>query len=594
MPPLEQIVWVRYRDLLLPSRGRDGRDERLEGCLVYVTHEEAYGRSISWDEFVAEIEGLPQEGIAVFVSKLNWVLFQRVVSDKEFQKSLVRELIESPARERVVGLLDEPDTVAFFEEQLLGLAKWSLLRGEKGGGLSLPGGGRDVGRLLLGVSQLTHLDYEESGNDESDVTRLAIRSLFFNSPERTVTLLTRYYDLWLLRPNSSINRESVNHVDIPAAFRRATGLDLEDYLAGGLALFAHFSRFREPGDFDRRKYQVSWDELGVELGELAAPENLFRQVARTAEEFQEEFGQMPAEPRLMGACLLPFWQHPVLRLSSGEMAPVSHRLLFERLSSGVYWIVHDYLKAKEGEAARARFTRFVGELFQQQVYEILQGMVGGSPLLARRVFGDFPYGHPEVRGPDATVVYEDAVIFVEASVARLRYVETVLAGDLEAFAEDVNKCVLEKTEQLNRVVSDFRAGRFTLDGVRPSAVRIIPVLVLLEPFPHFVVTIQGVERSLEQLGYLQDTEQLHILDGEELLFLDAIVSQGVSLKDILLSKAKHGTYARAAMKNYLNSMFSGRTAESPRVREWYGTLSSVVRPRLRIASREGDDSEGSE
>jgi hypothetical protein len=588
MPPLEHILWMKHGDLLLPAAARGAPHESIEGCRVYVTHEEAYGRPISWDEFLGEIDRFPSEAVAVYASKLNALLFWRSISDRRFQKGLARELLPAPASENVMRLLDEPDRVAFFEEQLLGLAKWSLLRGQKGGDLGLPGHGKEMIRLVFAVSELMHLDYAESGNDERDLTRLAVRSLFFNSTEAPVRLLTRYYDLWLLRPNSEANRASPNHVDIPAAFRRATGLGLEDYLAGGFAFLAHFMRFREAREFGRTKYQVSWDELRVELGQPGVSDNLLRQVSWSIEEFRAAFEPMPTEPRVMGASLLPFWKHPVLRLSSGEMVPLSQRLLFERLSSGVFWIVHDYLKKAEGDDARAKFTRFVGELFQQQVHEILRDMIGDSPHVSKRLFDDFEYGEPRVRGSDATVVYQDAVIFVEASVARLRYVPTVLEADLDSLAEDVDKCVLAKARQLDRVVRDFRAGKFSLGNVNPRVVPVIPVLVLIEPFPHFVLTIRDIERRLQERGYLQDTERLHILDAEELLMLNALVAGGHSLRDILRNKAADPTYARAAMKNYLNATFSGTTSQGGIASRWYEALSSLIRSRLTLASEHAD------
>lgn len=560
------------------------QDSRVEDCMVFVTHEEVYGRHGTWAELEGILSGLPAEAVVLSLAKLNALLFWHPIADRSAQRDLVRELLEDPAKRVALRLLAQPDRVALFEEQLLALMKGAVLWGKPRGGRELTEQWGEVMRAAFLTSELIGREQDSTGDDERDLTVMAVRSLYFNSTEPPANLLARYYDLWLLRPRQVRHSSSANFVDIQAVFQDATGLDLRDYMAAGFALLAHFMRFRTAKDFEKTPFEVSWDDLKVNLSEPEAPTRFIQQIARPIAELAREFESMPSQPRAAGASLLPFFKTPVALMESGALVPMSLRLLFENLTDGVYWTLHAHMKARYGDMGLYRFTSFVGELFQAHVYDALSGAYPDSPPLAKRLFGEVRYGQPEAESSDAMLTYGDTLVFFEVSTSRLRYRDTVLEGDLEAFDKDIEKCVVSKAAQLTRVIADFRSGRLRYEGVEPAQIhRIFPVVVLLEAFPEFPLTWRRVHRQLEAGGYLTDVEPLQIMSAGDLESVEPLLAQGQTFESLLAAKTEDGVFIQRSMKNFLLARFPMLNSRGERSKRVYRQLSEMIKDRLTVS-----------
>jgi hypothetical protein len=560
---------------------------RVEGCMAFMTHEEVYGRQGSSDDLERILSRLPSEAVVLSVAKLNALLYWYPPTDRSAQRGLLHELVETSARQRALELLEQPDRVAFFEEQLLALMKHAILFGKPTGDVDLSREWDEVIRAAFLTSELIGREHAATGDDERDLTLMAVRSLYFNTVEPPANLLARYYDLWLVRPTQEPHLNSPDYVNIEAAFREATGVDIVDYLAAGFALLAHFMRFKTAKAFEEYPFGVSWDDLNVSLPERGAAKRFVQHIAQPVRRLAREFRSMPSKPGLAGASLLPFFRTPVVLMQSGDLVPVSLRLLFEKLTDGVYWTLLEHMKARYGDKGFYRFTRFVGELFQAHVYDALSHAYADSPLLSKRLFGEVRYGQPEVKGADATLIYGDVVVFFEVSTSRLRYQQTVLRGDLEAFDEDIEKCVIGNAKQLTRVVADFRRGDLVFDGLDPARVHhIFPVIVLLEPFPEFPLTWRRVRCRLQEEGYLTDCEPLQIMSAEDLEMVEPLLAEGQTFESLLAAKTRDPVFVELSMKNFLLARFPNRKFRGERLEKMYRQLSAMIKDRLKVEEQD--------
>lgn len=560
-----------------------GREEpAVPGCMMVISHEDIYGWKASFEELERVLSSLPAEGLLIAIAKLNALLFWHSYTNPAVQRGLVAELVDSPVKEQVLRSLRAPNQIALFEEQLLGLAKEAVLFGKQSGDLDLTESWNEVIRAAFLTSELLTGEHPVGGDFESDFTPMVVRSLYFNRFEAPSNLLARYSDLLVSRPYKQGHRESPNWVDTKALFRAATGLDLEDYLAAGFALVAHFGRFRNARDLEEYPFQVAWDDLKVTLPDPQASERFIKNVARPVTELSSEFRSMASKSQLAGASLLPFFKTPVVLLKSGNLVPVSLSMLVDKLTNGVYWTLHEHMR-KQGSQSLLRFTAFVGELFQAQVFDLLDHSYQESTLLAKRLFGDISYGRPELRGADATLFYDDTVIFFEVVSSRLRYRDTVLLGDLVALDQDIDKCIVDKARQLDRVIRDFRAGRLVLNEIDSARItHAIPVIVLLEPFPLFPLTWRRINRRLHEEGYLSNSQPLRVISAEELERVEPLLETGHTFRSLLVGWTKDVEYSELSLKNFLLARFPTAPFRGSQMENLYDKFRQLVNERLTL------------
>jgi hypothetical protein len=376
---------------VLPDPGQDSRE--IEGMAVFMTSSEVFDEVASTTSLREILEKLPVIPVLLATCKLNAILANTSMSARDAQLGLAGELLDSPARERALSLLyTEPDRRAFFEEQLVGLAKQAILwcRRDPARDLTADQAG-DFYRALFMVSELIGHQQETTGDDYTDVVLSSLRSLFFNQKEPARHLLTRYFDLLFLRPELSKHRASPNRVDLQAAFLEATGIDLRDFVSGGMVLYAHISRFKLPGDFGAYRLDMPWNGLGLALAGDEAETRFVDRIARSLDQFAESFRKQSVETSVLGSSLLPFFQTPVARLDGDSLAVLSNRLLLESVTEGIYWTLHEHFR-KQGSAVLDRFTRYFGELFEGQMVDLLASIYPDSPVLAKRFFPEIAYG----------------------------------------------------------------------------------------------------------------------------------------------------------------------------------------------------------
>lgn len=550
------------------------------GFATYVACSEVLGAAPSLDEIADTLRRCRTEDCIRIVSALNLSLDTHGVGNRPLQESWTRVLFDPDLASKIIRLSRRArHRVIFFEQQLLNAAKLILLHCPEEGGAALHENedilhafSRDC---LLGITD--HIDSVEdrrallSPSSEEERRRLRVkarsRNLLFNARDQYRYLLPRYHDLFFIVPADTSSGDAESELSVPDLFHQATGLDLLRYFGLAFGLIANYIGldFSRPREVQPKLYLHPATYFQKTLAEPDEIEAILKRLSVTQSQFQQEFAE---ELDLTGDL---FWSfitlrnRPMFRTPDARYLPISLRFLQEKATSGVFWDINDFLREPE----RTRFRSLFGILFQTYVGHIIKRMFAGTPaarpeiLLAHR----YQTRAGEREASDAAVVEDRNVLFVEASVTRLKMVETAVRGDIDKFEEDLGNIVIENAQQADRVVRDFREGLFTVgDRTYEDVKTILPVIVTIEPVPLFPPAIQHVDAQLAERNILRDPKvaPLQLITAEELEMLEGWTSSGGRLWDLLRERAETPYYRFMPMKSFLfDRVFLAGEPENP-------------------------------
>lgn len=196
----------------------------------------------------------------------------------------------------------------------------------------------------------------------------------------------------------------------------------------------------------------------------------------------------------------PFEMYPVVQLGD-ELIVIDPDLLLDRMSSGLFWAVHDHQKAIAGEAGRtawmAQWSKAVERMAEALVIDIAV-LKKGAITFTEEEFGPGPGRRADI-GLQAG---NDLVLF-EVYSGRPT-VKTRFRGDSEAWDADLYKMVMAKAEQLDETVSRVAGGtRLDSGTVVRSWTRLIPLVVHAWRLPWNPAVDRHVQEKLRDQGLLQ-------------------------------------------------------------------------------------------
>jgi hypothetical protein len=177
------------------------------------------------------------------------------------------------------------------------------------------------------------------GGLREDLALEMVRNQVFYKSEDLSSSLDRVTRLWRdYGPGAAHHLGGREPADI---LKVASGIEVEDFLALGLALVAFMNDWTP----DNVSMTLAEDfAADIDDGVKSA---FLRLVALDRDGFATEF----ADTEAADWDFLAFQSHPVLRMDGGLIV-IDENSLVQRFSSGLYWIVHDYLKDTEGNAGR--------------------------------------------------------------------------------------------------------------------------------------------------------------------------------------------------------------------------------------------------
>ncbi|HEX2049075.1 MAG TPA: hypothetical protein VHJ34_00410 [Actinomycetota bacterium] len=431
----------------------------------------------------------------------------------------------------------------------------------------------DVQAILLAHAVGTTLaasedDSETLGNVPTYIVMEIVRLGLLYQHDDMYSAIDRHDRLWL-EYGARVERVRLRAAPQQLVME-ATGLDLEDILALGFALVATAMAWRP----DRPPY------LAESFGAVddAVRERFFRLVADTEEGFNRRFRE-----RLAPFDYLPFQQTPVLRGGNGLLV-LDIDFLWDRITTGLYWLVHDHEKSAHGERARDQWTHAYAEMIEKSVVDQLITLA--PPLLGteeRAFYSEDDIGRAfNGKRCDAAIDVGHAIVLYEIVSGQLS-TATRIEGSVAAFHSDTERLVLKKCRQLDAVARDILKDERPLTSARRVDLRVIPVVVVGGGYPVHSFTVEYIRDQLRRERCLihASIEDVCVIDLRELEMLEGLAEQGHDV-GVLLREWKHSSLATVFLRNFLIQRFGPHGVPRPR------RMATRVRSRLeRVADRLG-------
>ena len=379
-----------------------------------------------------------------------------------------------------------------------------------------------------------------------DLALSLVRNQVFHVVGDIYAVLDRQLRLW--HDYGPRTKDTLGGREPADLFRAATGAEVADFLALGFALYAHFMGWKSGApvrlndDFNSDMpvaiREAFLSHVAAGLGDLSTA-----CAAASASEWD----------------FLGLQARPVLRVNGGLLV-LDGPFLAERFTSGLYWIVHDYLKTAEGEPAREAWTWAWGQMIEEMAEDDLRPhaprLIDGSATFYDEA--DVARAYPGRKTSDCVIDFGPAVAIFEVVSARLVNA-TRIGGDRRAFEADMDKIVLKKVRQLDATAQCLLDDPEALFGKGVVARPIQAVVVAGEEFPTSPVVTRYVEAYCQTAGLLRDSRArpLAIIDLGDLEQLEGLAQGGHSILEILAAW-KRSDLAEFSLRNYLLERYPWR------------------------------------
>jgi hypothetical protein len=440
----------------------------------------------------------------------------------------LHRLLNPQARERLDNAIrpGRPDTrEPIVRQTVLGAFRRVLTAGSSQDG--------DFGPRVAAAVHLTHAiasgfnseaptSTETFGGLPGEVAVDLVANQTFHSPMDVYATVSRTMNIW--------NRWG-DHVRplldgrTPAdLLLEATGLELEDLLAFGFAAWCHFANLSvgKPCLLNKILHpEVDAEKWGrfVQLLSLTP----------------EETALGLASPR-SNWDYLAFESKPILELEGGLLV-IDGTFLIKRVTSGLFWYVHDQERARGG-AARMRWTQAYGDMMESYAESILEPMappVIGASDTTWFTEDDLGAAYPETKRADAAIDFGTTVCVFEVVTHQLT-VSTRIEVDLSSFKADLKVAIYKKAKQLHETCENLSTDLRPLTGDARTDVQVVPVLIVAGTFPVNDVTTAEIERHCRDEGWFEHAriQSLAVIDIEELEMLEAMWERGHSIVDLVV------------------------------------------------------------
>jgi len=548
--------WSREGFLFVPPTVPQLHGE-MENMKAYVTYSELTGREPTIEEFVERLQGIGLKSLMYNLSNLIQVLHNDGVGNLELQRRLRNQALTPQRLARLTTLEHWDERIIFFPQQILFSVKMAILHSPDKEDSHSDGEFRNalLDVLLIASDLIGHLALSED-TEELEKTLLShqVRDYLMNMVDQFRYMIPRASVLYLKLPFEEEMRAARDFTDLPSVFKDATGIALKDYIAFGSAILGWFldqSELRRSYKPERQSVnpKTFFSKAKIDSAEV---ERLLEMLTHTYETANAKILERGGEPAKFNYDFLPFMEKPLYQVKEDVIVPLHLTYLESKFTNAIYWRIFDHLQGED----RLKFTRFFGNLFETYVRRAIQRAIPDNPLLARRVYPEFTYntGAGDRKSSDVVVIYENSAIFLEVTASRIRMETTALSGDLQAFDGDLDKIILQNSQQLTDRIRDFRDGLYSFDGITSREIHTIyPVIVTIHSLPESTLIWNYIREQLEKRNLLQEdgVEPLQLIDVEEMEILEAILQQGQSLLQVLQGRAADPERRNIGLKNYL-------------------------------------------
>lgn len=409
---------------------------------------------------------------------------------------------------------------------------------------------------LVGAIMLVHAASSElyHANEEADgelpltgfpaaLSMDIIQNELFHRGDDPLSLINRTYQIWT-RYADRLTRVKLRKPPTEL-LEEATGLTLIDWLSFGFGLWL------------QRQQWAPGEPLWV------SPDWFSQADPRARDRFLGLVASDPAELASRGDfgppwAFLGLQRAPVI-VDGGDYLVVDETYLLERVTSGLYWDVHDAEKANLGERDRLLWTQAFGEMLEMYVVDALERLA--PPLLGD---GTNLYREADFQAAFAGKVCDAGIDFgtdflaVEVVSGQVQ-VSTRISGEVDGFVSDTDRLVIKKARQLHEITQFLLTDLKELTGARAiQHTRVVPVIVNAGTYPVNPISMEYIGRRLEEENLLQDQRlgKLCIIDISELELLEGLHETGGPPMHLVLRSWKESDLANVSLKNYLVSEYN--------------------------------------
>ena len=230
---------------------------------------------------------------------------------------------------------------------------------------------------------------------------------------------------------------------------------------------------------------------------------------------------------------------PAISLPDGKVAGISGQLLIQRYTCGLYWDINDALPDdKTASPNRRAFQIFFGELHERYGRGILE-RIKDDQLRAKRktqLLSEQDYPPGTGSNPDNLLIEtigrrNTRCTLFEFKVGRPRYKDSIVAGDVQAFEDDVHRKIEDGLDQEIDFCRRLLGGQREIPGLLPRDVTtLLFVIVVTDPFPAMGLLLESLRKKLADSTNLGNAQRYgpFILSLAELEHLETLPGKRVS------------------------------------------------------------------
>jgi hypothetical protein len=250
-----------------------------------------------------------------------------------------------------------------------------------------------------------------------------------------------------------------------------------------------------------------------------------------------------------------FEKFPILDFGGAVLA-VSRHLLLERVTTGLYHFVYEYLEANDSELLEKWKSEW-GFMVEAVVVESLRSLA--PPLLGPGTSffseADITSAYPQGKKCDALIDFGDTVLAIEIVSSPLSR-ESRQGLNVAKLRDDMERIVFRKTRQLSATAMNVARRPELLLGEGRSPVRIVPLLIAAGGFPVNPVTLNLIREQVSAEGLFGHAliGEICVISAEEAEYLEALREQGHNPIEVLADWRAAGTIiGNYSLKNWLTT-----------------------------------------
>jgi|GEM_PF-2116697 len=302
----------------------------------------------------------------------------------ELERNLVELMLPKDIATKTLDLMksigtDEKTlTIPFHRHQLLYAIKLAL-KNPNNGGVLLNDDKTTIGKYLLAINN--HLEVEDYGLiknidilDFENVRKAISRLFYFSHNGRFVNNISRAIVIWLqIRKSAKFTKKMKAQkilIDLDKEFEEETGLSIEEFLTIGFAYLAHLNSIsvHTENPFDFVFTSNFWTQTKLPIKKQLAVQSLLSQ---NLEDFNKNYSDSVSDKLknidIPISNFLPLVDAPILNLSPSLSICSDPQYLEEKMSTGVYWILHNKFKRKNEKSKMDSLSKYYGFLHEAYV-----------------------------------------------------------------------------------------------------------------------------------------------------------------------------------------------------------------------------------